>query len=204
MDRPSIRVLEFEQRPARNRETGLYDKTEDWVHYGPAHAIQTSTIWARVKDLMPKDDLPGPDTEQKNMKRDFLKFRWSMIEPYYKAWKEGSDVPEYGTSLVTWPALTKYQVTAFNQAGIRTVEEVRDMPDALMAKVRLPGLHELKKQATEFLGNKDKAAQSAELVALREQMKEQKEQLDAAMALLEEQAAKSKRGRPAKAESEAA
>lgn len=205
MEKPTIRVLEFKETFEWNDKTGKHDRPVDWVHYGPAHALQSTTIWARISDLKPRDDARRHDgnENQRELKRDAMRIRWDMIEPAYKAWKEGSEIPEYGTALRSWPGLNKAQIEAFVRNGIRTVEELRDLPEGLIGKVQLPGVRDLKKQAAAWLEAADKNVATNKVVELEASVTALSEQLAAAMQLLEEKTGPAKKPR-GEARSEAA
>jgi murein L,D-transpeptidase YcbB/YkuD len=100
--------------------------------------------------------------------------------------------------LAHWPGVTTAMADVLRQYGIRTVEEVRDLGDGHLDKIRLPNMRELRLSAKAFLENV-RTAESAqrevdrdqEITALQEALKEQNERLEAAMALLEAKTAPS-------------
>jgi len=194
MDRPTIVILGFHQTFERNPATDTMDRPVDWVTYAPVHAVQSTKIVDRV-DLMRPPEFVKNDDEGKKM--DFLRFRWEMIERAWKAWKEGIEVPDDGTPLGSWPGLNAAQVNAFRSVGAKTVEAVAAMSDAVIGKVPLPGVREIKRQAALFIEHKSGSALAARQAEAEDKIKALEEQLAAAMELLEEQA-KPKRGRPPK------
>lgn len=150
---------------------------EDWVIYSPAGQIQSSRITERVRWMRPDPRRVGEDPEGRKMA--FASRRWEQIEPAYEAWKQGHDIPLNGTPLNTWPGLTKGEVEALHQAGVKTLEQLRDMNEAQIQKTRVPNLREKIKQAGLFLKNSnvaEAAAREAEkdqrIEALEAQIKE--------------------------------
>lgn len=214
----TLRILDFEtryaQRPTFDEEgntTGSEMIAEDWVKYGSAQDIQRTQTWDRVKHLQPPKSTDGLNGHEdtKNMRYAFMKQRWDKIEPAYKAWKEGFELPEQGTPLGAWPGINKSQADAFRRAAIRSVEDVAALTDSGMRRVQLPGIQNLVNQAKAFLESSDQAAmaqqvtaQAEKMAAMEEQNKVLSERLDAAMALLEKQAEKPRRGRPPKVKQE--
>ena len=81
-------------------------------------------------------------------------------------------------------------VRALKELDVRTVEEVRDMGDGVMAKLRLPNARNLPALAAKFLDGKSASEKDVEIAEMRERM--------AAMEALLEEQAKPKRGRPRK------
>jgi hypothetical protein len=78
---------------------------------------------------------------------------WSVIGPAYEAWKQGMEIPENGTALGIWNALSPEDIEAFRAAGIKTVEEVRDLTENQAAKVRIPNARAMRHMAKLFLDN---------------------------------------------------
>ena len=201
----NIKILDFETR-YRPGPDGK-QVPEDWILYGSATDIQRTQTWDRIRHLTPpkkSDDLSGHE-DRRNMRHAFLRQRWDIIEPAYKAWKEGLELPEQGTPLGAWPGINKGQADAFRRAGIRSVEDVSQLTDSGMRRVQLPGIQNLVNQAKAFLEASEQsamaqqvAAQSEKMQAMEEQNKALSERLEAAMALLEKQAEKPRRGRPPK------
>lgn len=170
-----IRVIGF--KTIMSKKTG---KPVEMVEYASAHSIQSATTVARVKDMMPKDGLTGD-------KAMHINAVWSFIEPHYKAWKEGVDMPEDGTPLSVWSGVTESQIFEFNQVGIRSVEDLAAAGDTAMDKVKLPNARALRKQAEAFIEARKEQDSAATIAALQER-------LAAAEAVIAEQSEPKKRG----------
>lgn len=210
--RPLVRVLRFHQTFERVAVKGneliedvdsrgfkidekgkrvLKNEEVDWVTYAPAHAPLTAATTERVRHLKPSQEmLEGEPSE----KLKFMMARWAAIEPAYEAWKAGHELPIDGTPLGLWPGVTSAAADVLKQYGIRTVEEVRDLGDNQLEKIRLPNMREMRKMAKVFLENVAAASiaereieRDNEVNSLKAALAEQQEKLDAAMALLEEQ-----------------
>nr|DAO70305.1 MAG TPA: protein of unknown function (DUF4332) [Caudoviricetes sp.] len=184
MDAPTIRVIGFKVEYSMNKETGKRDRPVEWVEYAPTHAVMTSRIWGRVKDLMPPEVL---DNDEDGKKIAFMQHRWAMIEPAYDAWKKGQELPLSGTPLSTWAGVTAEQAQALNRVGIRTVEEIAGLTDSHIGKVPLPNVRDLIAQAKAFLETADRNVVADKLAEQQGEIDVLKEQLAAAMELLEEQ-----------------
>ncbi len=147
---------------------------EVWVTYAPAYSLMKTKNTERVRLMIPDPARMGNDQDGEKLK--FMTARWLQIEPAYEAYMKGQELPVIGTPLGVWPAVSPEQVEVFRQVGIRTVEEVRDLGDGQLERVRLPGMRELRDQARLFLENSDAAAaakRESEKDAMLEQMAQQ-------------------------------
>ena len=175
-------------------------QAEHWVTYSPAHSPINTVNSERVRLMVPDPDRIGNDPD--GAKFRFMQARWAQIEPHYEAFKSGqTDITVNGTPLGVWPAIIPEQVEILRSSGIRTVEEVADLTESQIDRVRLPNMRDLRKQAKLFLENSTAAAAAEKEAALEGKLAAMEEQLQAAMDLLEQQAAKEapRRGRPPKA-----
>lgn len=180
-----IRVLKFETRYKNGKE-------EDWVLYGPAGNIKDCQTWDRVRFLTPlPDDDERQERDPAGTKAMHMKAVWSVIGPAYEAWKAGNEIPESGIPLQAWAGIDEGQVAEMKRLGIKTVEDVANITDALIQKIQLPRVRDLRKLAQEYLASKGATDMAGELA-------EMKEQLAAAMALLEEKAKPAKKTAKAK------
>ncbi len=179
-DLPTIRVLEFKSE--YKKRNGEMVEVE-WVRIAPVSAIMTSQVWHRIKDLLPPDEISNDDDGKKI---DFMRHRWSMIEPAYNAWKSGNEVPLGGTPLAAWGGVTPEQSKLLQQHGFRTVEEIAEMTESSIVKLPIPRLRELPALARKFLDGIGTAENAERLTALEDQIKDLAEKLAAAMELLEQ------------------
>ncbi|RWH32482.1 hypothetical protein [Mesorhizobium sp.] len=138
---------------------------EDWVTYSPSHSPLNTRTTERVRHLLPDPSLMGEDQDGEKLR--FMTARWSQIGSAYEAFKAGREIPLNGTALAAWSGVTPEQAEVLRTAGIRTVEEVRDLPDGQLDRVRLPNMRDLRKQAGLFLANSD-AAKAAEREAAKD------------------------------------
>ena len=187
MNAPStIRVLEFKTEYKLRKGEAV---ETDWVKYAPVTAVMTSQVWARVKDITPPDEIEGDEGGEKMAR---MQQKWEMIKPHYDAWKKGEELPEFGTPLAAWGALSAEQIKVMASHSIKTIEDVAAMTEALTSKIPLPRIRDLPKLAKAFLENSEKAETNERLLAVEEQNKALQEQLAAAMELLEQQTKKTK------------
>jgi hypothetical protein len=68
----------------------------------------------------------------------------------YKAYKEDTELPLNGVPLKTWPVLAPSQINQLIGAGIRTVEDLANMPDGDLSRVIIGGIS-LKQKAVTWL-----------------------------------------------------
>lgn len=187
-----IRIVEFQTR---------YDLGKDpidWVCIAPqGEAFMKTQTWHPVAKLNP-DNFPAHKRE--GMSYADAKAKWTVIGPAYEAWRAGNEIPTHGTPLEVWAALSPEQVKMLKSVDVRTVEDVRDMGDNTISKLRMPNARSLPKLAAEFLSGADSATKDAKIADLEERMAVLMEMLEERETTDE---APKKRGRPKK-EAEAA
>lgn len=116
----------------------------------------------------------------------------------YANFKKGQSDILTGTPISLWPLMTPSQIREFENAGIRTIEQVANLSDAHATK--FAGFYRLKTQAVQFLEQaKDTAAQGklqaefeAREAANKAEMNAMREQMDQMMKLLQAQTEKKK------------
>lgn len=170
----------------------LENVATDWVTYSPAHSPLGSSTTERIRHIQPTEEIINAEPSEK---RAFLLARWAAIQPHYEAWKEGHALPVSGTPLAQWPGVSAAMAEELKRYNIKTVEDVRDLGESMLERVRLPNMRALRDQARAFLENikvSEVAAREVErdneIETLKAALAEQQEQLNAAMALLEEKA----------------
>jgi hypothetical protein len=127
---------------------------------------------------------------------------WAKVEPIYERWKKDQVIATDGHPLEAWAAITRGQLKACKDLGLRSVEDVASATDATRMRLGMGSL-ELMKQAKAFLETKASSATANELATLRTQVEDMKAQLAEAQATnkaLSESAANTPRkpGRPRK------
>jgi len=158
-----------------------------WVKYTTRGAPQSMATEERLR-MMDPDNLRLADGAEGGEKLAFFEYRWAQIKPAFDAWISGQALPEYGIPLAAWPALNADQVKMLMAEGIRSVEDVRDLNENQLLKIKLPNTRDLKRLAALYIDGLSNA-QAAEREAEREdRIKGLEEQLAAAMALITEQA----------------
>lgn len=157
-----IRIVEFETRYPLGRDP------VDWVLIAPMGEAFTKTqTWHRVAKL---DPAKFPERRREGDSYEDAKAKWSVIGPAYEAWKNGNELPQSGTPLEVWAALSKGEVAMLKGLDVRTIEDVRDMGDSTISKLRMPNARKLPELAAAFLSGADGAAKDAEIAEMKEQM----------------------------------
>ncbi|WP_064712259.1 hypothetical protein [Rhizobium bangladeshense] len=162
----------------------------DWVTYAPAHSPMGANTTERIRHMKPTQEIMDGENAEKTR---FMMARWAAIEPAYEAWKKGHELPINGTPLAHWPGVSAAMAAELRKYNILTVENVRDLGETQLERIRLPNMRDLRNSAKAFLDNL-RSAEAAEreverdneVAALKEMLAEQNERLAAAMALLEE------------------
>ena len=179
-----LRIMRFfkEYRPSK-AEPGKMEEV-DMVEYcasnaDPARSLTKAkvvNVLDRLVELVPNDN---------NIASKLAHGRAAAIRPAYLAWKEGHETPVSGTSISSWPGVSPEQAELLKGIGMRTVEDVRDMSESVIARIPFPGARELRANADRFLASSDTmriahdlqrkdgdiASLKAEIEALREMVR---------------------------------
>lgn len=94
------------------------------------------------------------------------RFQAGWLDQYkgaYKAWKAGQDIPETGTPIRTWPALSPAQVKSILAARVRTVEDLANANEETLHRIGM-GARSLKQRAVEWLSTASSIGRTAEEV----------------------------------------
>ena len=96
----------------------------------------------------------------------------SLAERYeemYRRWKNGQELPVEGTPIRTWPVISPAQAETCCAIGVRTVEELAELPDEGLRKLGMGGVT-LKQKAKDWIvaGN-DKGKVVQELAAMKQE-----------------------------------
>jgi hypothetical protein len=148
----------------------------DWVEFGPPgmgdrqRSVEKVSRIAAVRKHNPND---------RNSAVAAAHALWDYIRPKYEAWKSGQDLPETGTPLAAWNALSREQADIFKARGIKTVEEIAELTDASVQQIPLPSIRKTIAAAKLFLQAYDQtrvagelAQRDAEIAKLKTQMAE--------------------------------
>lgn len=168
---------------------------QDFVLVGPQGAGSDRTrTWHRVDKIRPVDD-PTPEVADSLSHLD-MAAKWSVIGPAYEAWKKGNEIPETGTPLGAWAALTLDQAEQLKRQGIRTVEDVTGMTDATIERLGWPDARKLPQLAKTFLDGMGDSEKDRKLAEMEEKLAAMQELLEEQMA--KKEPAKRGPGRPKK------
>lgn len=160
---------------------------EHWVTYSPAHSPLNTSTTERVRHMFPDPERMGEDQDGEKLR--FMTHRWSQIEPAYKAFREGKEIPINGTPLAAWGGIHAEQAEVLRQHSIRTVEEVRNLTESQLERIRLPNMRDLRTQAKLFLENSDAAVAAAREAEKDKVIEEMADRLAKMEALLEDKTA---------------
>jgi hypothetical protein len=179
----------------------------DWVEYGPPgmgdrqRAVEKVS---RIGSVRPRD--PHGMNKALAEANDL----WDYIRPAYEAWKNGQELPDKGTPLAAWNALSREQADIFKARGIKTVEAIAELTEAGLQQIPLPSIRKTVAAAKLFLQAYDQtrvagelALRDAEIQKLKVQMAEMMASLKAddktgELVPLDAAPRKRRRGRPPK------
>lgn len=144
-------------------------KAIDYVCIAPkGEAFMKTQTWYPIPKIKPRDDV-DPEVKQ-SLTYQAMAGRWSVIGPKYDEWKRGNEIPEDGTPLGAWSAVTPEIATLLKQKGIRTVEDVAEMSPDAASKLPMPNARKLPELAKSYLGGVESASLAEENESLKERM----------------------------------
>ncbi len=156
------------------------DREIDWVEIAPSgEAFERTRTWHRIKDITPPAIVD--ETRANSIGHKVLAARWAVVEPKYRAWKAGQDIPEDGTPLAAWAGVSPEQAAHLRAMGIKTVEGVRDMNEGAIARLPFPNARKLPQLAGEFLSSKGEAEKDRMIAEMQERMAIMEEMIAAQM-----------------------
>ena len=99
---------------------------------------------------------------EEGVRQDRIPGEW--LEAYhrkYKAWCESRELPEDGTAIAAWPAISPAQVKAILDANVRTVEDLAAANESTLASIGM-GARALKEKAQAWLDTASSTGKTAE------------------------------------------
>lgn len=190
------------------KEDGSGMRPVDMVAYAPVGRHDRSVTTATVSSL---SKLHPEHMAADNPAIGMAWARWRAIEPAYRAWKEGQEVPLHGTPLGAWPGISPEQANALRLMGIRTVEEFAEASDGIIGKCHFPSARALQQTAKAWLSGADKSKAAAamanlesENAALKDTAEELRQMLLEMQREMDEMKTKRGPGRPRKDQTEGA
>jgi hypothetical protein len=167
-------------------------KGVDYVLVAPSgEAMERTQTWQRVSKLDPSN---VPEDKRDGLSYRTMAARWERIGPAYEAWKAGTEIPEEGTPLAAWSAVTPEQARLMRSVDLRTVEDVASATESTMARLQFPNAMRLRDLAKDWLDGRDKVETAEALRDAQERIKVMEEMLAA------QTAPKRGPGRPRKTE----
>lgn len=94
---------------------------------------------------------------------------WRFLEPTYENWKKTQTIATDGHPLEAWPAVTKGQLKAYKELGLRSVEDVAAATDSTRERMGMGAL-DMIRQAKAFLASKENSATAAKVADLEAQI----------------------------------
>lgn len=180
--KPGFRILKFWTNYSPDGAGGM--RAVDMVAISPVgeatQSVAVHTV-SRLSKVVPYE------RGSENIAALLANQRWDIVRPAYEAWKKGQEVPVTGLPLGAWPGLSPEQADAFRQAGVRTVQEIAELTDSVVARIPIPGVRDLKRTAAAFLEAADRTAVSTDLAKKDAEIAEMRAQLEEMKQLMLEQ-----------------
>jgi hypothetical protein len=174
----SLVVTFFEEAVLDEKESWGWEETrfdpvsgipQKLVHAGKGRPIYVQQDWVEIRVPGDKDEI------RRRAVRASDEHRWPEE---WRAYREKRTNPTIGTPLDKLPFLTKAQVMEFQATGIRTAENLRDMPDSVSQKFM--GINAVRSRVKAFLD-------AAEGVAISDKYQAELQTRDEQIAALQKQ-----------------
>lgn len=136
-----------------------------WVKAGDLHR-------SRVSESIPRL-MPNP------AKKRAADPMWEFIEPSYKRWKAGEEIPVDGTPLAAWPGCDRALAEALKPLGVLTVEHFVGLADHIVGGVGIPDVRRRQTMGRAFLdAQKGQAHIAAELAKRDEEIAKMRREIE--------------------------
>lgn len=140
--------VQFEFRPVEDRAAS--QEAGHYVAKDVAFAIVTP---AGSRDRHEKIAEEWLTNMAEQVQQERLPAEWlAHYRALYKAWKEGREVPESGTSIRNWPVASPAQIETLLNLRIRTVEDLAACNEEAIARMGMGG-RALKQKAVDWLAS---------------------------------------------------
>ena len=96
--------------------------------------------------------------------RDNASPLYKHFKECYDAWKAGQEMPESGTPIRMWPAITPAEVAQLLRGGCKTIEDLAAWPDGNIGKFGMGGVS-LKQRAQKYLATAQNVGRVSEQAA---------------------------------------
>lgn len=160
--------VRFETRETEDREASI----------SAGHYVGKDTIFALITPQGSRDTIERVALEWVNQSLDLaregrLPNEWAMAyKQGYELFKEGREMPESGTPIMTWPGVGPAQQKAILNAQIKTVEDLAQANEAALQAIGI-GARGLKEKAQAWLDvANDTGKVAEELAALRKRLEQ--------------------------------
>lgn len=138
--------VQFELRPVEDRAAS--QAAGHYVAKDVAYAIVTP---AGSRDRHEKIAEEWLENMADQVRQERLPAEWlAHYRALYKAWKEGREAPENGTSIRNWPVASPAQIETLLNLRIRTVEDLATCNEEAIARMGMGG-RALKQKAIDWL-----------------------------------------------------
>lgn len=166
--------VQFEMRAQEDRQATI--ETGRYVAKNVAFALVTP---AGTKDMIERiADEWLADIEMKAFRPDpMYNPQWAQyFRSQYEQWKKGEEIPENGTPIKGWAAISPAEQQMILQANIRTVEDLAEVTEQGMQNIGM-GARNLKEKAVAWLKSAEDHGKIAQEVAAMKAENEDLKQL---------------------------
>ncbi len=158
----------FEKRAVEGRRE--LNGKPSWIDKDFVHVVPHGS-----KDDLEFDAQMWLDQKREEVRRGRYNPKWlDHQESAYERWKKGQEVPEFGTPLKMWPALTPAQLKLVQQVGFRTVEDIAQANEEGIRRMGMGG-RALKDKATAWLKSAEDHGKVAEELTVLKRQNEDKD-----------------------------
>lgn len=149
-DVPAIMPIKFwtDYVPDRESPDGALC-AKDWVRWvkkGDQHKSTVDYAIDRLRKMEGRRDDMG----------NLVPTEWTVVKPFYDAWKAGQAAPVDGTPLEAWAGVTPEQATALRGLNVHSVEDLAGASDSILKRLPFPNAYGMQRNARAYLEAKNR------------------------------------------------
>lgn len=178
-DNPRPPYVQFETRAVEDRTASV-----ESGHYTSKDVIFALVTPAGTRDRIEKEAESWLDSIREGVNQERIPAEWlHAYQAALKMYKEQQEIPENGTPVKNWPAVSPSQVKMLLDLNIRTVEDLAQATEEALNRIGM-GARALKSKAQAWL---DSSGGQGKLAGELESLRVRNEELEARDAAREEQ-----------------
>jgi hypothetical protein len=156
----------FERRPVEDRNASVI--AGHHVHKDVDYAVITR---AGARDTFEQEVAVWFAQLERKVRDNQFPGEWlRAYRNAYEAWCKGEELPAEGTPVKTWPVASPAQIKDMLAVGIRTVEDLAQLPDSELSSLGIGAMSLKQKAQAWLLSSKDSGKATEQLATMQRQL----------------------------------